>query len=62
MHTLHHSAYTDTTPGIKWNVSDIPTFSPGRNPRPANLYRFQLYDTSIDQKTYPIPGPDVINL
>jgi len=22
---LYYSAYTDSTPGIKWNVSDIPT-------------------------------------
>ena len=57
--TFSTSAYTDTTPGIKWNVSDIPIFPPGRN---ANLYWFQLYDTSINQTTYPIPGPNVVNL
>lgn len=57
MHTIYYSTYSENTPGIVWNVSDIPlTESAG----PANLYWFQL--TADPATSYPIPGPKVVSL
>lgn len=55
---LCSSAYTDSTPGIKWNVSDKHTFPPRHPDQPASVDSRSTTTSSIKRLT---PSPDLLS-